>query len=142
MPLLEYPYFTFPSARRPRPVAPIVAFNVLNGRSAEFVGILDSGADTTTLTTDIAHVLGIDLSTLPSEIVGGVHGTGDANFCDFLKLSLLHPLSRQEYSLSGNREVPVFFPEGNMYCLLGQRNFLEYCVSVFNGPQRIVSLDF
>lgn len=142
MPFLKYPYFTFPGSARPRPVAPVVAFNTLNGKSAEFVGILDSGADSTTLTVDIARILGINLSTLPSEQVGGVHGIDDARFCDFLKISLLHPSSRQTYSPNRDSEIPIFIPRGARFCLLGQRNFLEHCVSIFDGPKNIVSLDF
>lgn len=142
MPQLQYPYFKFPGNYKPRPVASIAVINPYNGLGTELVGILDTGADSTTLTEDIAQILKIDLNSLPSHPVGGVHGINTAKYCDFLQIEIVDPLTQIHHSLSKHTPVPVYFSSGTIFHLIGQRNFLEHCISTFDGPLNQVSIQF
>jgi hypothetical protein len=142
MPTLRYPYFTYPGAPRPRPVISVHVSNPLTGLSAEFVGIIDSGADSIVLTEDIAKVIGVKTDGLPIYDVGGVHGISGAYFCDYLTMSAIDVLGKEHYPINYGRSIPVYISQGGIFCLMGQRSFLEQCICILDAPNKLTTLQF
>src|SRR5574342_801888 len=110
MPRLQYGYFQVGSARGPW--APAVAINTLNGKSHEFLGVLDTGSDQVSLSEDILLKLDIDRSSLLEVSIGGVEGLGFARFCDFVKIGLIEVPSLRNHFPNGVDPVPCHFSRG------------------------------
>jgi len=142
MSVISYPYFQPLHAPMPRPYAICIAVNTLNKKSAEFLGVLDSGADGLTLTADLANNLGIDLEELPEERILGVHGIGGSKYCDFISVGLFDTARMRHYFPGGKAAVPAYFSASSPSSLLGRRAFLDLSIVTFDGPKQIVHLDF
>lgn len=141
MPILEYPYLAYPGHHINRPMAPCVAINTRNGRSREFFGILDSGADQTSLTEDVFDDLEINLEALRKITVGGAEGYAPTRFCDFIRIAFLERLSMREYFPNELYSVPLHLIHGP-FSLLGRELFLDLCVVKLDGPNQIGTVTF
>lgn len=141
MPLLQYPYQLFPNDPDPRPMALGLAINTLNGRWVEFVGILDTGADQTSLSKSLLQDLDIDPQSLTIIPVGGAEGPMPALYCDFIRIAFLELPLKQERSPNGHAPVPVHFSQGP-FNLLGRELFLNLCRVCFDGPNRVTTVEF
>jgi hypothetical protein len=119
-----------------------VAINTLNGRSSEFLGIIDTGADSITLTSDLLRNLGIAPLSLPEIDVGGVHGVASARHCDFVKIALVDMSDISLHFPNGDTPVPLHFSSGSPFSLLGRGAFLDQCVALFDGPGQLVTIEF
>ena len=141
MSILRYPYFAIPGHRL-APMAIGIAINILNGSTSKFLGFVDTGADQTSLSSDILQELGIDPNSLPIVPVGGAEGTTGAGYCDFLKIGFLElPSLRQQHFPNGRDRVPVHFTKGPFH-LFGREHFLDRCKATFDGPNGSVQLEF
>lgn len=140
MPTIHQPYWAYPRDSKERPLVPAMATNIRNGASVGFVGLLDTGADITTLTEDLLANLRIDPSTLPLIEVGGVHSIASVPFCSFIRISLVEFPSMRLYSPNGDDPVPLQFSQ-SPFCLLGRESFLDLCDVTFSGPRRTVTID-
>jgi hypothetical protein len=69
------PYRTFVEGDTPRPYLYLLVTGI-NGQSGPIPGIVDSGADSTSLPFAYADLMGYDDSTLVEEIFGQAEGTG------------------------------------------------------------------
>jgi hypothetical protein len=122
-------------------MAAAVAINTLNGKSSEFVGIVDTGTDQTTLSRALLSKLGIDPFTLKEIEVGGAEGLVKALYCDFIRVGFLEVPGLRQHFPVGTNPVPVHFSQGP-FNLLGQESFLNRCLLTFDGPGQIVTIDF
>lgn len=140
MPALDFPYQPIFPGGLLRPMVKAVALNILNGRTAEFVGLLDTGADQTSLTQKLLGELGINPSDLEDDRAETPVGGDPIKLCDFLQIGILH--ENHVYFPNGDHPVPAHFSKGATTCLIGQKSFLRHCVATFDGPRRIVTIDF
>lgn len=140
MVVIRYPYYAIPGHGL-APMAVGIAINTLNGRSARFLGFIDTGADQTSLSGDVALALGIDLLSLPSVPVGGAEGTTDAKFCDFVKIGFAEVPSLRQHFPNRKDAVPVHFSRGP-FNLLGRESFLDLTKATFDGPNSSVQIEF
>jgi hypothetical protein len=122
-------------------MAPAIAINTRNGKSSEFIGILDTGADQTCLSVRLLRGLGIDPDTLKSVNVGGTEGVAPALDCSFIQIGLMEFPALRRHFPNGSAPVPLHFSSGP-FCLFGQQSFLELCRVVFDGPNQAVLVDF
>jgi hypothetical protein len=122
-------------------MAPGLAINTLNGKSSEFVAVLDSGADQTTLTQDLLDDLEIDPLPLQEIPIGGAEGIVNARYCEFLRIGLLEFPGLRKHFPNGLDPVPVHFSRGP-FNLLGRQAFLNLCKVTFDGPNQTVLLEF
>ncbi len=118
-------------------MAAAIAVNTLNGQSSEFIGIVDTGADQTTLSRALLTKLGIDPSTLKGIEVGGAEGVVPTLYCGFLRIAFLELPGLQQHFPNGANPVPVHFSQGP-FSLFGQESFLGLCVATFHGPGQTV----
>lgn len=142
MSLIQYGYFSYPGDPTARPMAAAIAINLLTGKSKKFLGILDTGADSVTLTSDLLIGLGVDPDTLKETDVGGVNGIGLGKKCKHIKIGLIDPISTRNYFPNNDLPVPVVFSAGSPFCLLGRNSFLNLCTATFDGMAKLVTLDF
>lgn len=138
---ISYKYTTPLSNGTRRPIAAAVAFNIRNGREAPVFGILDTGADQTTLTVDLLRALDIDPDDLEDFPVVGVHGGGLVKKCDFIAIGLIGPENSIHFP-NGRDPIPLHFAEKTPDCLLGMDSFLNRCSVLFDGPRQIVTVKF
>lgn len=142
MPKLSYPYFPYPENPLPRPAAPAMVINLLNGKSAPLLGILDTGADRVSLTDEFLDILEIDPVFLSETDLGGVHGIAPVRYCDFLKIAFVELPSKILYFPNRDAPVPIHFTSGSPFCLLGQESFLGLCHSTFDGLRKVSTISF
>lgn len=136
MVVLEYPYLQFNNT----PIASCVAINLINGFSAPFLGVLDTGASITGLTEDIFFALGIDVKSLPKDDFDGSGGIFETRFCDHIKIAFVDPVGSKEYWPNDRYSVPIGLVHGERN-LLGRELFLDRCILTFDGPRRITYVD-
>lgn len=142
MPRLSYPYSPLPEYPTPRPMAPAIAINLLNGKSSQFVGILDTGADYVSFPEGLIDVLEIDRGLLLNTEVGGMHGIGPVKMYDFMKIGLLELPSTVAFFPNHNDPIPVHFKTGSPFFLLGQKSFLSNCIASFDGIKKVSTISF
>lgn len=123
-----------------RPMVDAVAINLLNGFEADFTGILDTGADYISLEWTFLEKLGIDPRDLKRDDIETPSGGASMERCNFIEIAIEHEGRR--YHLNGEGPTPVLFTPPDTSCLLGQNSFLRNCIATFNGPGRVVTLDF
>lgn len=138
---LRYPYGYLPGHSVIRPLVKAVAINLLNGKDAEFIGIVDTGADQTALSDELIDILEIDDQLLPWAPIGGAEGFADCMSCDCVKIAFLEEVSLERYFPNGAGAVPLHFTDGP-FNLLGQQSFLDKVISSFDGPRQEVSIHF
>ncbi|HEX2256215.1 MAG TPA: aspartyl protease family protein [Afifellaceae bacterium] len=85
-------------------------------RSLDLLALLDSGADHCLFHTEVAEVLGIDLSACPQGTIEGIDGEPHASFVAEVDLSAQHLPSVR---------VPVMFWDKQPVSLLGQTGFFD-----------------
>jgi hypothetical protein len=140
MPVLSFPYRSIIPGGLLRPMVNAVAFNPLNGLKADFIGLLDTGADQVSLTSSLLAKLGIDPDSLEDDQAETPSGLKPIKFCDFLQIGIEH--DGVVYFPNGEHPVPLHFSRRSPDSLLGQMSFLRLCIATFNGPGRTVTLDF
>lgn len=141
MPRLKFFYAPYPGDVTLQPMALVAAINTMNGRHSEFVGILDTGADQSSLSSDLLEKLDVDPRYLTETEVGAVGGRTPALACDFIRIGLIDISSGKYTFLNGQDPVPLHFSMGP-FSLVGRQSLLDLCVATFDGPGKIVTLDF
>ncbi|MDO8624439.1 MAG: retropepsin-like aspartic protease [bacterium] len=82
-----------------------------------FFAVIDSGADVTTMSVQVAEILGVDWRTLPSGNLLGISGIAQRSYHGRVKLTVS--------ALDDTFEIPVVFTEANLPILLGQEGFFD-----------------
>lgn len=98
-----------------RPVVEITLSK--NGKSRDFFAVIDSGADVTTMSTQVAEVLGIDWKNCRQGNVLGISGVTQHSYCDKLDITVK--------TLGDTFSIPVVFTETYIPILLGQEGFFD-----------------
>jgi len=141
MPRLQFFYAPYPGDVTPQPMALAAAINTMNGKHFEFVGILDTGADQSSLSADLLEKLDVDPRYLTEAEIGAVGGRVPALACDFIRVGLID-MSSGKYIFPNQQDpVPLHFSRGP-FSLIGRQSLLDHCVATFDGPRKIVTLDF
>lgn len=122
---MNFPYTTLPGFPKDtkRPLIP-VKFIYKDNSTLPILCLVDSGADYSYLTTEIADLLGIDLKTIKPEASRGIN---DSPF-------LCYP-SEIDIEVGGHRlNIPVHFSSQlskEFPCILGQEHFFSKARIVF-----------
>jgi len=138
---LRYFYSILPGSIVLRPYVPAVAINLLNGKSSEFVAVLDTGADKTTLSDEILEKLEIDISSLPVSPVWGIQEAVPLPVCDFIAIGLVEFRTGLQHFPNDQKPVPAYFAPRPSN-LLGRDSFLNLCRTCFDGPNQFAELEF
>lgn len=104
-----------------------------SGQSFTQVAIIDSGADITVMSSEVAEAIGIDAATCEKKFVSGIGGIPQEGFlCDVdLKVE----------NISGSVTIPVLFVPGLQFnYLLGQYGFFEHFRVRFDKDRDIFAL--
>ena len=99
-----------------------------DGVEAPVSVLLDSGCETTTLHTDIAKFLGIDLSSCETCSVTGVGVKSRTGYRSRVMLYV--------HEFDYEFETPVIFADIQILGLLGQNNFFEHFRVLFEGNKK------
>ncbi len=144
MPQFRYTYSKLPGELISRPFASGIIHNPFNGKVAPIVGLLDTGADSTSLTWGLLDMLQIDPESLPLARIKGIDGAvrGEVRWCDFLQVGLIDPILETTYFPNDVEPVPLHFSKDLEMNLFGRNSFLNLCSVRFDGPREYVTLDF
>ena len=97
---------------------PVVEITISHGsKSREYLAVIDSGADVTTMSAEGAEVFGIDLSTCVRQRLLGISGVPQDSYVGYLDISVK--------KLNETLKLPVMFTEANIPILLGQEGFFD-----------------
>lgn len=88
-----------------------------NGKNRDFLAVIDSGADVTTMSTQIAEVLGIDWKNCHRGNLLGISGVTQNSYYDKLDITVK--------ALYDTFTIPVLFTETDIPILLGQEGFFD-----------------
>ena len=119
---MKFEYLTVANSRatkgalKKRPMVEIVA--TANGKSREYVALIDSGADVTMMSTEIADALGVDWKSGRKSSAMGISGG--------LQTSYLGSIDVAVKRIGETITLPVLFTEANIPILLGQEEFFDY----------------
>jgi hypothetical protein len=117
---------------------PVTAVIVTGSRDTKIRdGLLDSGADDTVFTEDLAILLGIDLAQAEERSISlaGRHNTVRVRYAP-VKLRISDATEAYEWT------AVVGFVSGKLhYNLLGQAGFLQYFNTDFRGEERLAILN-
>ena len=97
------------------------------------VAVIDSGADITVMSAEVAEAIGIDTATCEKKFISGIGGVPQEGFlCDIeLKVE----------KISGFVTIPVLFVPGLQFnYLLGQYGFFEHFRVRFDKDRNIFAL--
>lgn len=98
-----------------RPVVEVVLG--YHGTEREALGIIDSGADMTTMSTSIAELLGIDWRACPKRSLMGISGNVQPSYLATVELTIK--------AIGETLEVPVSFTEADIPILIGEETFFD-----------------
>ncbi len=119
--------FKYPLINRPPPYNPIrlptipVTFYGHNGKSLDIVGLLDSGADVTTIPKEIGELLDLDMSSNKTEI-RGIGGKLSAAM-DTIRLRIKN--AHESYTVSIPVMIPLVDLETVPEILLGRKGIFD-----------------
>ena len=99
-----------------RPVVEVIISN--GGKSREFLAVIDSGADVTTMSTAVAEVFGIDWKRCAKQNLLGISGVVQDSYVGSLDIRVK--------KMSETLTLPVVFTEANIPILLGQEGFFDF----------------
>jgi hypothetical protein len=102
----------------------------LNGESGDIIGIVDSGADITSLPLDYASLMGYAAADLRSESVEGVGGATSAFHATKPVLASVAGLDDSPFDLN-----PCFV-DGNDMVLWGRSDFFKQFIVAFNENEQ------
>ena len=88
-----------------------------NGKNRDFLAIIDSGADVTTMSTQVAEILGIDWRNCRGGNLLGISGVMQNSYYDKLDITVK--------ALDDTFTIPVVFTETDIPILLGQEGFFD-----------------
>ena len=88
-----------------------------NGKSRDFFAVIDSGADVTTMSTQVAEILGIDWKNCRRGNLLGISGITQNSYYDELDITVK--------TLDDMFTIPVVFTEAIIPILLGQEGFFD-----------------
>jgi hypothetical protein len=98
-----------------RPVVEVVLSR--NGKRREFLAVIDSGADVTMMSTQIADMFEIDWKQLPTSRTLGISGTTQVSYLGSMDVAVK--------KIGEALTLPVLFTEANIPILLGQEGFFD-----------------
>src|SRR5262245_61208147 len=118
---------------RSRPIIPVAVVGPSNTRVVE--ALVDSGADDTVFSDQLAVVLGVDLSRAPTITSAGVGGAPLVVRLAEVTLRVADNQEQREW-----RAWVAFAPIPLRRALLGQAGFLDYFTATFHGHLAEVEL--
>lgn len=99
-----------------RPVVEIIINH--NGKSREYLAVIDSGADVTTMSTEVAEVFGIDWTQCVKQNLLGISGKMQDSYIGHFDIAVK--------KMNETLTLPVMFTNANIPILLGQEGFFDY----------------
>ena len=97
---------------------PVVEITLAAGDvQRDFFAVIDSGADVTTMSVEVAEILGIDWKSLSRGNLLGISGVMQRSYRGTLKLTVK--------ALDDTFVIPVVFTEAALPVLLGQEGFFD-----------------
>ena len=107
---------TTTGAPKKRPVVEIVISH--NGKTRDYLAVIDSGADVTTMSTEVAEVFGIDWKGCTKQRLLGISGAVQDSYIGHFEIKVK--------KINEALTLPVMFTEANIPILLGQEGFFDY----------------
>lgn len=124
------PYKSFPAGAAARPYLYMTVTGI-NGKSGLVVGIVDSGADTTSLPYEYATLMGYTTASLAPETFIQVGGTAGAQRATAPSKAVVPEIPAVEVEIR-----PLFVP-GAQVALWGRQDFMaRFSVAFFESEQR------
>lgn len=135
----DCPFLKLSEEDIPRPILPINIINPHTGLLYSTFGIIDTGADECAIPAGIASILGHNLQTGSTKIIGTGNGETIA-FAHTTKFEIFHPSSfRLIYTI---HDTPIDFMPNLHVVLLGVNNFLGKFILNIDYPHEVFSVSF
>ena len=137
MPLKDCPFLKLSKEDIPRPLLPINIINPHTGLSYATYGIIDTGADECVIPAGIASILGHNLQSGSTKIIGTGNGETIA-FAHTTKFEIYNPVSfKLAYTV---QDTPIDFMPNLHVVLLGVNSFLSKFVLNIDYPRKVFSV--
>jgi hypothetical protein len=130
----NYAKIRFGDQIRLRPMVDVLLL-APNGETIQMSALVDSGADFCLFPLDVAHVLGLDIQTLPSSSTAGVGSASNLTYFADLTINLENGVifeTRVGFTAGMNRAG---------FGLLGQQGFFENYNVEFRHRERVFTLE-
>ncbi|MBI3753531.1 MAG: hypothetical protein HY266_05715 [Deltaproteobacteria bacterium] len=137
MPLKDCPFLKLSKEDIPRPLLPINIINPHTGLSYATFGIIDTGADECAIPAGIASLLGHNLQSGSTKVIGTGNGETIA-FAHTTKFEIYDPLSfKLAYTI---QDTPIDFMPNLHIVLLGVNSFLSKFALSIDYPSNLFSI--
>jgi predicted aspartyl protease len=110
-----------------RPVVPITVEH--SEKYINYTALMDTGADTCLFSSDVAHMLGIELKAVPAREMVGIANTTVQAYYHVVRIRIGDVSYRTSV---GFAEMP-----NELYGLLGQQGFFDHFVVTFDRSRKI-----
>jgi len=119
---MKFEYLTVANSRtttgtlKKRPMVEIIVSE--GGKTREYLALIDSGADVTMMSTEIADTFGIDWKHCRKSSAMGISGGTQTSYLGSLDIAIK--------KIGEAIHLPVLFTEANIPILLGQEGFFDH----------------
>lgn len=130
--------FRYKSIKRPDGSfvkAPIIPLTIFGGESIDTTGLIDSGADISAMSRDMAELLGLELNKKETDFAFGIGGKVKSIQSD-IKILIEQKHERYEIDLP----IKIILDDYSFPLLLGRAGIFDEFVIIFDQPKEKVIL--